>query len=105
MYLTRQRPRLSDIETEIRSRCHTLRLAPPSRKAITARVRLKPRKEVMARREGRKAARDRFAPAVGSLEAAWPFSLVQIDHTLVDVIVVDSAEALSYSAAVAYPRD
>jgi putative transposase len=92
MYLTRQRPRLSDLETEIRSRCHTLRLAPPSRKAITARVRLKPRKEVMARREGRKAARDRFAPAVGSLEAAWPLSLVQIDHTLVDVIVVDSAK-------------
>jgi len=46
----------------------------------------------MARREGRKAARDRFAPAVGSLEAAWPLSLVQIDHTLVDVIVVDSTK-------------
>lgn len=92
MYLTRQRPRLSDIEIEIRSRCHTLRLKPPSRKAIAARVRLKPRKEVIARREGRKAARDRFAPAIGSLEAAWPLSLVQIDHTLVDVIVVDSAK-------------
>jgi putative transposase len=26
----------------------------------------------------------------GSLEADWPLSLVQIDHTLVDVIVVDS---------------
>ena len=53
-------------------------------------MRLKPRKEVTARREGRKAARDRFAPAIGSLEAEWPLSLVQIDHTLVDVIVVDS---------------
>ncbi|EPO5561017.1 transposase, partial [Pseudomonas aeruginosa] len=41
-------------------------------------------------RHGRKAARDRFAPAAGSLEAPWPLSLVQIDHTLVDVIVVDS---------------
>ena len=92
MYLTRQRPRVSDVETEIRRRCHTLRLTPPSRKAITARVRLKPRKEVIARREGRKAARDRFAPAIGSLEAGWPLSLVQIDHTLVDVIVVDSAK-------------
>ena len=58
--------------------------------AITARVQSKPEYEVTARREGYKAARDRFAPATGSLEADWPLALVQIDHTLVDVIVVDS---------------
>jgi putative transposase len=51
----------------------------------------KPLNEVIARRLGRKAARDRFAPVTGSLEPKWPLSLVQIDHTLVDVIVVDSA--------------
>ena len=67
-----------------------LGLTPPGRKAITARVRRKPRSEIVARREGRKAARDRFAPAAGSLQAEWPLALVQIDHTLVDVIVVDS---------------
>jgi len=54
-------------------------------------VRGKPRREIVARREGRKASRDRFAPAIGSLEATWPLSLIQIDHTLVDVIVVDTA--------------
>jgi len=27
---------------------------------------------------------------LGSLKAGWPLSLVQIDHTLVDGIVVDS---------------
>jgi putative transposase len=89
VYLTRQRARISDVETEVRRRCHVLGLTPPSRKAITARVRRKPRSEIVARRDGRKAARDRFAPAIGSLEADWPLSLVQIDHTLVDVIVVD----------------
>ena len=46
---------------------------------------------MVAKREGRKAARDRYVPVVGSLEAHWPLSLIQIDHTLVDVIVVDSA--------------
>jgi len=89
VYLTRQRARISDVETEVRRRCHILGLTPPSRKAITARVRRKPRSEIVARRDGRKAARDRFTPAIGSLEADWPLSLVQIDHTLVDVIVVD----------------
>ncbi|MFX4520382.1 integrase, partial [Acinetobacter baumannii] len=47
-------------------------------------------REIVAKREGRKAARDRYVPAIGSLEAHWPLSLIQIDHTLVDVIVVDS---------------
>src|ERR1700735_5384387 len=55
-----------------------------------ARLQARPAREVVAKGEGRKAARDRYIPAVGSLEAHWPLSLVQIDHTLVDVIVVDS---------------
>ncbi len=62
----------------------------PSRKAVTARVKAKPRRETVARRHGHKAARDQYAPAIGTLEADWPLALVQIDHTLVDVIVVDS---------------
>jgi putative transposase len=90
MYLTRQRPRISDIQMELRKRCLERGLVAPSRKAITARVRARSRYEVAARREGRKAARDRFAPAVGSLKADWPLALVQIDHTLVDVMVVDT---------------
>jgi len=89
VYLTRQRAKITDLVTEIRGRCFALGLTPPGRKAITARVRLKSRKKVTARRDGPKAARDRFAPATGSFEADFPLSLVQIDHTLVDMIVVD----------------
>src|SRR6185437_13699493 len=63
IYLTRQRARISDVEAEVRRRCHALGLTPPSRKAITARIRRKPRNEIVARREGPKVARDRFAPA------------------------------------------
>ena len=90
VYLTQQRPRITDLVTDVRRRCHALGLVAPGRKAVRARVRLKAPREIVKRREGRKAARDRFAPAIGSLEATWPLSLVQIDHTLVDVIVVDS---------------
>ncbi len=90
VYLTRQKPRISDLLTEIRRRCHALQLKPPGRWAVTARLLAKPQSEVVARRLGRKAARDRFSPVAGSLEPKWPLALVQIDHTLVDVIVVDS---------------
>ena len=91
LYLSRQRPKIADLVIEIRRQCRALGMTPPGRKAITARLRAHPRQEVMRRREGRKAARDRFAPVTGSLEPGWPLALVQIDHTLVDVIVVDSA--------------
>jgi putative transposase len=90
VYLTRQRPRITHLVEEVRRRCVAEGLRVPSRKAITARVQARPAHEVVAKREGCKAARERFLPAVGSLEAHWPLSLIQIDHTLVDVIVVDS---------------
>jgi putative transposase len=90
VYLTRQRPRIAHLVDEVRRRCLAQGLRVPGRKAITARVRMRPAREITAKREGRKIARDKFAPATGSLEAPWPLSLVQIDHTLVDVIVVDS---------------
>ena len=90
VYLTCQRPRVMDLVTEVRRRCRAIGLTPPGRKGITRRLQARPKNEVLARREGRKAARDRFGPVTGSLEADWPLSLVQIDHTLVDVIVVDS---------------
>jgi len=90
VYLTRQKPRVSVLVEDVRRRCRALGLAPPSAKAVRRRLKARPASQLLARREGRKAARDRYGPITGSLEAPWPLSLVQIDHTLVDVIVVDS---------------
>lgn len=89
-YLSTQRVRLSDLVNEVRKRCHGMGIRPPGRKAITKRLRAKPRATVVARREGRHAARARLAPVLGSLESSAPLAIVQIDHTPVDVIVVDS---------------
>ena len=90
VYLTRQQPRIVHLVDEVRRRCMAAGLVAPSRKTITARLQMRPAREVVTKRGGRKAARDRYLPAAGSLEAHWPLSLIQIDHTLVDVIVVDS---------------
>jgi putative transposase len=89
-YLSRQRPRVSDLVTEVQRRCRTLGLPKPSRKAINLRIGQRASVEVLAKRSGRKAAHDRFGQATGSLTAPWPLALVQIDHTPVDVIAVDS---------------
>ncbi len=90
IYMTRQKARASVLVMEVRRQCRALNLPVPSRNAVLLRLDQAPKAIVHAKRHGRKAARDRFAPAAGSLEAPWPLSLVQIDHTLVDVIVVDS---------------
>lgn len=89
-FLTRQRIRLSDLVVETRRRCHERGVKLPGRKAIATRLKARNPALVMSRRLGTKAARDQFGPVTGVLEADRPLSLVQIDHTLVDVIVVDS---------------
>lgn len=89
VYLTRRRPKIMDLVGEVQRRCVAGGLAAPGRKAITTRLHARPAREVVAKREGRKAARDRYLPAVGSFEAPGPLSPIQMDHTLVDVIVVD----------------
>lgn len=89
-YLSKQRVRLADLVREVRMRCRSAGIPAPGRKAISIRLRRKPTELVVQRREGARAARDRFAPIKRSLESSGPLALVQIDHTLVDVIVVDS---------------
>ncbi|MDA9397979.1 Mu transposase C-terminal domain-containing protein [Bradyrhizobium sp. CCBAU 45389] len=89
-YLSRQRPRVSDLLVEVRRRCRALGYYAPGRKAVRLRLAQRPVAKMTARRHGRKAAHDQFGAAAGSLDAPWPLSLVQIDHTLIDVIVVDS---------------
>lgn len=91
IYLTRQQPRVSALVLEIRQRCLARGLPPPSRRSVQRRIDQRSSAEVVRLRRGKKAARDRFAPVMGSLSAEGPLAVVQIDHTLVDVMLVDSA--------------
>lgn len=59
-------------------------------KTVRARVRQADRKTVYRDREGAKAARQRFAPVVQEYSADYAFQVVQIDHTLVDLFIVDT---------------
>ena len=99
VFLNRQRPRVSDLVTEVQRRCWTLGLAKPSCKAIELRINQRASAEVLAKRAGRKAARDRYRTGDRLADGAdWPLALIQIDHTLVDVIAVDSDDAASRSS-------
>lgn len=75
---------------EIRRRCAERGLRLPSRKAIMSRIKRIPEVEIVASRQGRKTARYRHRPLSGKTpETSYPLERVQIDHTMVDIVVVD----------------
>jgi putative transposase len=55
------------------------------------------RRALVSAREGAKAARDRFKPVVGEYRADYALEIVQIDHTPVDVFVVDAVHLGRFS--------
>lgn len=89
-FLTHQKRRASKVIREIEKLCAKTGLEPPHPNTVRRRIdTLEAVKKVKAR-EGSKAARDGFAPIKGHFPGATtPLSVVQVDHTLVDAILVD----------------
>jgi putative transposase len=88
-YKTRQKPSINRLQKEIRRLCRSRGVRAPSWHAVKARIAATDPAELTRAREGSKAARDRFRPVPGEYTAECAFDVIQIDHTLVDVIVVD----------------
>ena len=66
--------------------CQLANTEAPSYKTVRARVWGIDLSRRTRSRDGPKAAADKFRPIRGALSASEPLALVQIDHTLVDVI-------------------
>jgi putative transposase len=89
-YLVRERPPLAALFQEVRRRFAEHQLAAPNYRTVVRRVEGLDPRYAMAKRQGSKAARDKFGPVgVSTLRPDFPLDVVQIDHTLADVMVVD----------------
>lgn len=89
-YLTLQRRTVQSTIKEIESQAKALGITPPSASAIRARVARIPEKVKLRRRGYADEARNRFTPSVGKFpDADYPLAVVQIDHTPIDLIIVD----------------
>lgn len=88
-YLTRQRRSVAVIVREIRMRCKELGYETPADNTVRARIRTLDPRKVVNKREGHDAARALMPAAGKAPEPAAPLEVVQIDHTPVDVIVVN----------------
>ena len=89
LFLSKQKHKASYVIQEINRRCYLVGLRAPDRNTIYGRInKLSPYK-VKKAREGRGAAK-MFAPIYGSFpEAKYPLAIFQMDHTKVDLILVD----------------
>ena len=93
-YLTPERPTIAGLVQEVARRCARKSLKAPTYKAVLARVRGRKIWDVLKKREGAARARAVTARVAGHLASDGPFALVQIDHTLTDVIVVAEGSRL-----------
>lgn len=89
-YLDKQRHTPQDVIEEVEARCRLNKINPPHSNTIRARIRRVPEVVQLKRRGRREEAMNRFTPIRGSIEnATHPFSVIMIDHTPMDIIVVD----------------
>jgi putative transposase len=89
VYLKRERPTLRRTLREVRQDCRDAGLRPPSIKALRARISVRSLRERAAARDGAEAAGNRFRQVRGGLRTERPLQIVQIDHTKVDIMLVD----------------
>ncbi|MDE4142910.1 hypothetical protein [Phaeobacter gallaeciensis] len=88
-YKSLQKPSINALLKEVRRRCSQRGLRPPCCTTLRDRVAAIEPAELTAAREGAKASRQRHHPVPGTYRVDRAYEVVQIDHTLVDVIVVD----------------
>jgi putative transposase len=89
-YLHKQKRSVKKTIDEVESRCRNAGITPPHANTVRNRISALSEKAKMERRQGRRAAREVFDPVRGSFPGAdFPLAYVQIDHTLLDIMVVD----------------
>ena len=90
LYLTKQRVSVAKLIASIKKRCHQAKITAPHDNTIRNRVKHLDKQICVLKRRGRKAAEEQYSPNRGEFPGAdWPLAVVQIDHTKLDIILVD----------------
>lgn len=92
---TKQAHRASKTCLAVRAMCKAAGLVPPHDNTVRARIAALPRARTLRERGRREEARNRLEPIRGHFPGAdWPMSVIQMDHTLGDVELVDDEKRL-----------
>lgn len=89
-YLSIQRPSVEATIREVFKRCHQRAIVKPSKNTVRRRIEKISERDFLRGRGYREKAKDKFTPKAGVFpNADYPLSVIQIDHTPVDIILVD----------------
>ncbi|MFW2728428.1 transposase, partial [Acinetobacter baumannii] len=89
-YLNAKKPSISKTIEIVKAECSRLQLEAPHENSIRRRIEALNNYQVTKARLGSKAAIDKFKAAAGSFpNADYPLAYVQIDHTPLDIEIVD----------------
>lgn len=89
-YLTVQRPSVQAAINEVNRLCYKKGIEKPSKNAVRYQIDKIDEKVHLARRGYRKRVRDKYEPKAGNFPTVTrPLEVIQIDHTKVDVMIVD----------------
>ena len=94
LFATRRKPTLTRFQREVAADCRMAGVQPPSIRRLSRWLKTKNQADLMRRREGADKSERLFLATPGGLEAKSPLDIVQIDHTKVDVTVVDPVTRL-----------
>lgn len=98
-YLTEERRSVQDTCDEVARICKEKNLPKPHPNTVRNRVATISEHLKYERRQGRQAARRALTPLTGSLDAPTPLHYTQIDHTPLDIILVDDQYRLPLGEA------
>jgi putative transposase len=90
IYCRRERPTITAVHDHVGVICRKRNLPAPSWKAVKVRIDRSDQKKLTIAREGASVARQRHTPVVDEYSVGHAMEVVQIDHTLVDLYVVDA---------------
>lgn len=100
LYLSPQKHRPRSVYREVKRKCRQAGAPAPHETTVRNRINQLSKKEVVKRREGSKKSKNLYDVLEGSFpEGKYPLDVIQIDHTLVDVIILDE----TYRKAIGRP--
>lgn len=93
MYLTKQKLPIRAVYREIVKRCKNADVTPPHENTVRQRIKQLSKEHIVAKRESRQIADRKYKNTDGMFpEGTFPLDVIQIDHTPMDIILVDEVE-------------
>jgi putative transposase len=90
IYLSSSKKSINKTIREVEKKCKQKKLSTPHPNTVRNRIKRISEEQVIKSRYGAQVARDKFEPIKSSFPGAdFPLSVVQIDHTKIDLILVD----------------